>query len=63
MDEAAPGGPQPLSAELPMNISENDRDDRQSKVSADGQWASNLAWGLSAAAALLAILLWVAFGK
>jgi hypothetical protein len=53
----------PLSAELPMDMSEDERNDRQSKVSAEAQWASNFAWGLSAAAAILAILLWALFGK
>jgi len=46
-----------------MDISQNERDDRQSKVSAEAQWASNVAWGVAAAAALLAILLWAVFGK
>jgi hypothetical protein len=46
-----------------METPQNERDDRQSKVSSQAQWASNFAWGLSAAAALLAILLWAVFGK
>jgi hypothetical protein len=46
-----------------MDTSQNERNERQSQVSAQGQWASNIAWGISAAAAILAILLWAVFGK
>jgi hypothetical protein len=46
-----------------MDMSENERNERQSQISAQAQWASTFAWGLSAAAAIVAILLWAVFGK
>ncbi len=46
-----------------MDTSKNERDDRQSQVSGQAQWASNYAWGFAAAAALVAVLLWAVFGK
>jgi len=46
-----------------MSTSKNDRDDRQSQLSAQGQWASNLAWGYAVAAALVAVLLFALLGR
>ena len=49
--------------ELQMDVSKIDRDDRQSQLSGQAQWASNYAWGFAAAAAIMAVLLWALFGK
>lgn len=46
-----------------MTIQKVNHDDRESQFSAQGQWASTLAWGFAAAAALAAFLLWVLFGS
>jgi len=46
-----------------MAIPNHSRDDELAKTNADGQWASNFAWGFAVLMALTAVLLWAMFGR
>jgi len=46
-----------------MPVPIDNRDERRAQISANGQWLSTYAWGLSVLAAILAaVIAWAAFG-